>query len=122
MNKLLLIITVFVISSCSENSFDSCVNEVEKLMYGSWEKNHIRSIKVPSYDEKKYCLSEMDEIFLFGSSTLRFSSTQSDSISCKSRYSFLDLPPTTVEEKRIFKNAQKDSRDRAIIRCSSSSK
>jgi hypothetical protein len=119
MKKLFPIIAIFVMSGCSENSFDSCVSEVEKVLYESWEKNHTRSIKIPSYDEKKYCLSEMDEIFLFGSSTLRFSSTQSDSIYCKSRYSFLDLPPTTDEEKRIFKNAQKDSRDGAVMRCSS---
>ena len=74
MNKLLLIITVFFISSCSENSFDSCVSEVEKFMYESWEKNHIRSIKVPSYDEKKFSLDHGDGFVCFSISYASFKS------------------------------------------------
>ena len=109
MNKLLLIITVFVISSCSENSFDSCVSEVEKLMYESWEKNHIRYIEV---DNKKYCNGK----------GLTLSRLNSSIVSCNSEYSFSNLPPTTNEEKEILKNALKDSRDNAVIRCSNSSK
>ena len=109
MKKLLPIIAIFVMSSCSKNSFDSCVNEVEKLMYESWEKNHIRNIEV---DNEKYCNGK----------GLTFGRLNSSIVSCNSKYSFSDLPPTTNEEKEILKNALKDSRDNAVIRCSNSSK
>ena len=121
MKKLLSLVPISILLiGCSENSFNSCVDEVQGLLYESWEKNYkpIRNLtNITDEERDKYCVKGLITFY-----TPDLTTGELQVSSCVSYSSFTELAPTNDDEKRIYEEAIeeaiKSSRAKAIMRCS----
>tara|TARA_B100000401_G_scaffold87389_1_gene55625 strand:+ start:544 stop:915 length:372 start_codon:yes stop_codon:yes gene_type:complete len=119
--KLLSLVPISILLiGCSENSFNSCVDEVQGLLYESWEKNYKprrRLTNITDEQRDKYCQEGKLTFY-----TIDLTTGQTKFESCGSYASFAELAPTNDDEKRIYEEAIeeaiKNSRAKAIMRCS----
>ena len=131
MKKLLSLVPISILLiGCSENSFNSCVDEVQGLLYESWEKNYKprRTLtNITGEQIVKYCKEGSLKYYTLdkppvSSSPGGLSLTTAKFSSCDSYVSFAELAPTNDDEKRIYEEAIeeaiKSSRAKAIMRCS----
>ena len=127
MKKLLALLLLFGIVGCNQNSYKSCVEDVQRVMFDGWlEKFESKRTKVVqecetvvnSYPCNQFLGKQGYVLHPDCKDVKHFYSSESKSCESKNEWvgSFKTVK-ATEEEKALIKKDKKDSKSAAIIKC-----
>ena len=128
MKKLLALLLLFGIVGCNQNSYKSCVEDVQRVMLDGWlEKFESKRTKVVQECKTVSIMHSCNMYLGIQGYVLHpdctdkkhFYSTESKSCESKNKWGgSFKTAKATEEEKNMIKKAKKASKSAAIIKCS----
>ena len=128
MKKLLALLLLFGIVGCNQNSYKSCVEDVQRVVFDGWLKEFeskrtkvVQECKTVSTMHSCNMYLGIQGYVLAPDCTDKRHFYSIESQSCESKNEWIGSFKTvkaTEEEKNLIKIAKKDSKTGAIIKCS----